>query len=216
MLGSLGGLLGSMVATRVTRRVGSGRASTALLVCAGPPALLIPLARPGLLVGLAVLGLLLVGVFVVAGNVVRSAWRQRYVPRALMGRVVTASQVVNFGTMPLAGLAAGWLGGQIGVRPTIALMAAIHAVACASILASPLRPLRELPASTFNDGFLPAAVEPSSRLGSAQPGRAQGPEPGDGAARQAHAGVLTVRMRGRPQDAERCQQPAADLGVGLE
>ncbi len=158
MLGSTGGLLGSVVATRVTRRIGSGRASTALFVCAGPPALLIPLARPGLGVGLAVTGLLLVGVFVVAGNVVRSAWRQRYVPRELMGRVVTASQVVNYGTMPLAGLAAGWLGGQIGVRATIALMAAIHAVACCSILASPLRPLRELPST-------PSRRPPTARRG---------------------------------------------------
>jgi MFS family permease len=145
MLGSVGGLLGSVVATRVTRRLGSGRASTVLFVCAGPPALLIPLAGPGLLVGVAVAGLLLVGVFVVAGNVVRAAWRQRYVPHELMGRVVTASQVVNYGTMPLAGLTAGWLGGQLGVRPTIALMAAVHAGACASILASPLRGQRDLP-----------------------------------------------------------------------
>ena len=51
----------------------------------------------------------------VGGNVVRSAWRQRYVPSELMGRVVTTSQVVNFGTMPLAGLLAGWLGAQVGV-----------------------------------------------------------------------------------------------------
>ena len=146
MVGSAGGLLGSIVAGRLVRRLGTGRTSNLLLACGGPPALLIPLAGPGWPVGVLVLGLFLVGVCVVGGNVVRSAWRQRYVPPELMGRVVTTSQVVNFGTMPLAGLLAGWLGTQVGVRPTIALMAAIHTAACLSILVSPFRGLRDLPA----------------------------------------------------------------------
>ncbi len=145
-VGSVGGLLGSLVATRLARRLGSGRASTVLLLCGGPPALLVPLARPGWRVGVLVLGLTLVGVCVVAGNVVRSAWRQRYVPRELMGRVVTTMQMVNFGTMPVAGVLAGWMGSHVGVRATIAIMAAVHAGACLSILASPFRGLRELPA----------------------------------------------------------------------
>ena len=145
MIGSAGGLLGSLVATRLARSLGTGRASTVLLVCGGPPALLIPLAGPGWKVCVVVLGLVLVGVCVVAGNVVRSAWRQRYVPRELMGRAVTATQVVNYGTMPLAGVVAGWMGSHEGVRSTIAVMAAIHAVACLSILVSPLSSLRDLP-----------------------------------------------------------------------
>jgi MFS family permease len=145
MLGSSGGLLGSLVATRLVRRFGSGRASTVLLVCGGPPALLLPLAEPGWRVGAVVLGLMLVGICVVAGNVVRSAWRQRYVPRELMGRAITASQMVNFGTMPIAGVLAGWMGSHVGVRATIAVMGAIHATACLSILVSPFRGLRELP-----------------------------------------------------------------------
>jgi predicted MFS family arabinose efflux permease len=145
MLGSSGGLIGSLVAIRLSRWLGSGRASTALLLCGGPPALLLPLAGRGWRVGLAVVALVLVGVCVVAGNVVRSAWRQRYIPSELMGRAVTAAQVVNYGTMPVAGVLAGWLGGTIGVRTTIALMAAVHAGACLSILASPFRALRYLP-----------------------------------------------------------------------
>lgn len=145
MLGSSGGLVGAAIATRVARRWGTGRASNVLLVCGGPPALLIPLADHTWRLGLAVVGAFLVGVCVVAGNVIRGAWRQRYVPRELMGRVVTASQVVNFGTMPLAGVLAGWMGGHLGVRTTIAVMAGVHVLACLSILASPFRGRRELP-----------------------------------------------------------------------
>ena len=54
---------------------------------------------------------------VVAGNALRGAWRQRYVPAELMARVTTSSQVINFGTMPFAALVAGALGDAVGVRP---------------------------------------------------------------------------------------------------
>ena len=143
--GSIGGFLGAAVATRVSARLGSARALVWLQVLAGPTALLLPLATRGAGLALFVLGQLLVGTAVVAGNVIRGAWRNRYVPETMVARQVTTAQVVNLGTMPLAGLAAGWLGTAVGLRPTIALMAAIHAVACLAMLWGPLRGLRDLP-----------------------------------------------------------------------
>jgi hypothetical protein len=53
--------------------------------------------------------------------------------------------VVNFGTMPLAGVAAGWLGATFGLRTGIAVLAAVHAAASVAILVSPVRRLRDLP-----------------------------------------------------------------------
>lgn len=100
-------------------------------------------------------GVLLVGIGVVAGNVIRGAWRNRYLPPALLARQVTTTQVVNFGTMPLAGLAAGWMGSALGLRPTIAIMAGAHALACLAMFWSPIRGLRELPE--------PAGAQPSGR-----------------------------------------------------
>jgi len=47
--------------------------------------------------------------------------------------------------MPIAGIAAGAMGSTLGLRPTIAVMAAIHVVACVSMFWSPLRGLREMP-----------------------------------------------------------------------
>ena len=86
------------------------------MLLGGPPALLVALGEPGWRTGLVPLGLFAVGVFVVAGNVIRGAWRQRYVPAELLARVVTTSQVVVYSAMPLAGLTAGWLGTTIGIR----------------------------------------------------------------------------------------------------
>lgn len=145
MLGSCGGLFGAALATRLARRIGTGRASTALLLVSGPCSLLVGLPMRADDVFVTVLGLVLVGAAVVGGNVVRGAWRQRYVPAHLMGRVVATSQMANFGTMPIAGLVAGLLGTHIGVRPTIFLMAAINAVACCSFLFTRLGRARELP-----------------------------------------------------------------------
>jgi predicted MFS family arabinose efflux permease len=144
-VGSSGGLVGALFATRVSRRIGSGYASTVLLLGAGVPSLLVPLATPGAGVALVALGMFLAGMFVVAGNVVRGAWRQRYVPARLMGRVITTTQLVNFGTMPVAGVLAGWLGTQLGVRATIAVMAVVILGASLLVLVSPLRGLRDLP-----------------------------------------------------------------------
>ena len=143
--GSSGGLLGAIVATPVSRRIGSGHASTVCMLGAGFPCLLVPLAGPGLDVVLVPLGLFLAGMFVVAGNVIRGAWRQRYVPMRLMGRVVTTTQLVNFGTMPVGGLLAGGLGATIGVRGTIGVMAVVILAASLVFLLSPLRGLRDLP-----------------------------------------------------------------------
>lgn len=144
-VGSSGGLLGAIVATRVSRRIGSGHASTLFMLGAGFPCLLVPLAGPGAGVVLVPLGLFLAGMFVVAGNVVRGAWRQRYVPMHLMGRVVTTTQLVNFGTMPIGGLLAGGLGATLGVRETLGVMAVVILAASLLFLLSPLRGLRDLP-----------------------------------------------------------------------
>ena len=60
-------------------------------------------------------------------------------------------QVVNFGTMPVAGLLAGWLGTTIGVRETIAIMGAIHVAGTLLILLSPFRGLRDLPSPAASE-----------------------------------------------------------------
>lgn len=144
-LAGAGGVVGAVVAPFLSARLGSGRASTVLLVVSGPTALLVGAGLPGWGAAISGAGGFLVGLCVVSGNVVRNAWRLRYVPAGLRGRVMTVMQVVNFGTMPVAGVVAGWLGGVLGVRETILLMAAVHCLAAWSVLVSPLARLRELP-----------------------------------------------------------------------
>ncbi|NHA69690.1 MFS transporter [Phycicoccus sp. CMS6Z-2] len=144
-LGSAGGLVGSLVAARLAARSGNARALRWLQLLAGPAALLVPAAGPGAAAFLVPLGVALVGVGVVGANVVRSAFRQRYVPEHLLGRTSSASAVLVFGTMPLAGLVAGGLGGTLGLRPTILVMAALQLLTSLLVLVGPFRRGRDLP-----------------------------------------------------------------------
>ena len=144
-IGSIGGFLGAAVAPRVSTRLGSARGLLWLQLLAGPPALLMVLAGPGPSVAWLLVGSVLVGLGVVAGNVIRGAWRNNYVPHSMLARQMTTAQMINFGTMPLAALVAGWLGTSIGVRETITVMAGIHALACASLWWGPLRGRRDMP-----------------------------------------------------------------------
>ena len=144
-VGAVGGLLGATVATRTTAWLGNAGALRWLQVLGGPPAVLIGLARPGLGAALVGLGSVLVGMGVVGANVVRRSFTMRYVPADLLGRTTATSAVLNFGTMPLAGLVAGGLGTWIGVRETILLMATLHAVCSLAVFVGPFRSGRELP-----------------------------------------------------------------------
>ena len=147
MLGSVGGLLGATVATPLARSLGTGRASTVLFLVAGPSALLIGLPTRRGEIAVSVLGLALVGAAVIGGNVIRGAWRQRYVPAHLMGRVLTTMQFVNYGTMPAAGLTAGWMGGHVGIRATVLIMAGVHAATCVAAAFTRFGRSRVLPAA---------------------------------------------------------------------
>lgn len=142
----VGGLLGAVLAPRLARTLGSSRAMLWTGYTAGVASLLVPLAGPGWALAWPVVGLLLVAVGTVIGNVVRGAWRQRYVPQQVIGRAVTAFQLVNLGTMPLAGVLAGWLGTVVGVRPTIAVLAGVHCLAELTLLFSPFARMVDLPA----------------------------------------------------------------------
>lgn len=97
---ALGGVLGAVVAGPVSLRFGTARG---MLVCqfgAAPFALLIPLATPRPGVVLVALGGLGVEVGLVAGNDIKTAFRQTHVPRHLLGRVVVSMQAFNYGAIP--------------------------------------------------------------------------------------------------------------------
>lgn len=142
---SCGGVLGAAVATPLARRFGTART---VLICnlgASPFGLLIPLTDRGPRLALLVIGGLVIGIGVVAGNVVKGVFRQRYTPPHLLGRVMVSMQFLNFGAIPLGALMAGSLAAALGVRPAIWIMTSGLALTGVILLAEPIRGRRDLP-----------------------------------------------------------------------
>lgn len=128
-----GGVLGSTLATRLGRLVGTGTLLVAM-------ALVIAAAWLGFGVNSSawVAAALLV-VNSTAGmvfNVVGVSLRQRMVPDPLMGRVVAAYRTLGYGAIPLGALLGGVLGRTFGLRAPYLLGGALIAVA--ALLALPV------------------------------------------------------------------------------
>jgi MFS family permease len=142
-LGASGGVLGAAFAGRLGARLGTARAFLLCELFAAPMLLLGPLSSPGwglLLSAVAIFGLC---AGVVCSNVLTTTFRQRYCPPELFGRISSSASIVNYGTIPLAGVLGGVLGETIGVRPTL-WVAAVLLIAALPILA-PFRKLRDFP-----------------------------------------------------------------------
>jgi len=152
-VGSVGSLLGAVVATPAQRRLGLGRAMTGAYLFACLPALLIPLAGPGssLAVPLLTGTYFLVGIGVASSQVYVYALRQAITPDRLLGRMNSAYRFFVTGMLPLGALIGGALGGQIGLRMTLVVGGVCVVLALVWIAASPIPRLADLPSAEEDD-----------------------------------------------------------------
>ena len=144
---SVGGVLGSLLTGRISRRIGVGPAFVLGSVLFPAPLVLVPLAGGPEWRILAFLfaSEFLSGLGVMVLDITGQAIKTAVVPDRLRARVAGAYMVVNYGVRPLGALAGGALGTWIGLRPTlwIATTAAIAGVLW--LLPSPVTKMRELP-----------------------------------------------------------------------
>ncbi|MFE9423476.1 MFS transporter [Kitasatospora sp. NPDC006697] len=141
----LGGILGAAVARRVGTALGTARAMLLFQLVLPTLVLLIPLTAPGLGTVCYLVGGMAVSAGVVAGNVLRATFNQRYVPADLLGRISATTAVVVYGTMPLGALLAGVLGQTLGLEPAMWVSCAGVPLAALALLLSPVRRQRDLP-----------------------------------------------------------------------
>ena len=147
--GAIGGLVGSVVTGRVSRRFGVGPTFMVGSILFPAPLVLVPLAggpRP------VVLGMLFLAEFgsgfgVMMLDISAGSIFQAVVPDRLRTRFSGAYMVVNYGVRPIGGLIGGALGSTVGLRPTL-WVATVGAIAGAFFLFwSPVPQLRLLPES---------------------------------------------------------------------
>src|SRR5579859_4577987 len=141
-LGSLAGLAGAVLASRVGRRIGIGRTLMISTIVSGVAGLSIAMVRPGdftLPALVAAQCLLMLGVPVY--NINQLTLRQSITPAGVRGRVNATNRCLVWGTMPLGSLLGGVLGEAIGLQTTIAVAAAGMVLAAAWIAMSEVRGL---------------------------------------------------------------------------
>ncbi|HEY8643389.1 MAG TPA: MFS transporter [Candidatus Dormibacteraeota bacterium] len=146
-IGSIGGLVGSVVAGRLGRRIGVGPAYLAGCVIFTAPLVLTPLAGgPQALI----MAMLLAagfgagfGVMVLDINV--GAIFAALIPNRLRSRVSGAYTVVNYGVRPIGSVLGGVVASAIGVRQTLFIVTIAAMGGVLFLLPSPLRRMRDLP-----------------------------------------------------------------------
>ena len=148
-LAAVGGLVGAVATSRVVAVVGEGRTIPLSALVGGLAAFSTPAAAllPGGLAAATMVaaGSVVVWLTVVVYNVTQVSFRQRLCPPALLGRMNASVRFLVWGSMPLGGLAGGFLGSAIGVVPTLWAAAAVQLCAALPVLLSPLLRMRDLP-----------------------------------------------------------------------
>jgi MFS family permease len=145
--GAVGAVFGAVVAPRVAARLGLGRtiALGGFGMCAAPFALVLAAGPRPVVLGVLVLGQVVCGIAVMLFDVNLNAVLALSVPHRLRGRSAGAMRLLAYGPRPLGAVTGGFLGGAIGLGPTL-WAAALGGVAGALVVWwSPVRRLTALP-----------------------------------------------------------------------
>ena len=152
--GAVGGLIGSVITGRISRRVGVGRAFVIGSFLFPVPLLLVPLAGGPKPVVLALLFLAEFGsgLGVMILDISAASIFQALVPDRLRARFSGAYMFVNYGVRPLGALVGGALGSALGLRTTLWIGAAGAIAGGLFLLRSPVPHLRRLPEAAEESG----------------------------------------------------------------
>ena len=136
--GSIGGTIGAATAPWLARRLTPGRLIPLAVLVSWITFLGNPLAGTVASRGLAITILIATEIVtmmaVMAYNITQVSIRQRLCPKPLLGRMNASIRFVVWGVMPIGALLSGWLGGRIGVLPTMWLAAIGGVVALLPVL----------------------------------------------------------------------------------
>lgn len=131
----VGSIMGAAAADRVIRLMGLGRTMMLGLATMGVGMALLVFSQFGAVaLGFAVA--MFVGIGLV--NVPIATIRQIYTPPAMLGRVITASRAMSWGTLPIGALAGGLLATQIDYTTTVRLTPLVLLAVSAWMFTTPL------------------------------------------------------------------------------
>ena len=147
-VGSLGFPLGATFAGRAARRWGVGPTIVWGAGVSDAAVLLVPLAggAPAAAAAILIAAQMLATLAGPMTAINQLSLRQAITPAHILGRVNATMRVISLAAAPLGALLAGGLGGQLGLRPTLAIGALGLQLGFLVLLLSPLRTMRANPA----------------------------------------------------------------------
>jgi MFS family permease len=148
---SIGGLVGGVLAGKISERVGSARLIWLSQTVAGPFGLLTAAAFSGWGVALVAIAMFAFSIASVIYNSAQVSYRQAICPRPLLGRMNASVRFLVWGTLPLGGITGGALGTWIGLRPTVLVCALGMWSAALWVIFSPLFGMRDVPLPQLDD-----------------------------------------------------------------
>jgi MFS family permease len=145
--GAVGGVSGAVLAGRIGRRIGLGRAFTLGVVLFPAPLILVPVVTGSLAVVLAMLFTMefLAGLGVMILDINVGAFMQARTPDRIRGRAMGAFRFINYGIRPVGALLGGVLGDAIGVRETLFVVTIAALTGVLWLVGSPIIGLRDMP-----------------------------------------------------------------------
>jgi MFS family permease len=145
--GAVGGIVGAVVASRVGRLLGLGRAFMLGMVLFPAPLLLVPLADgpQSLVLAMLFAAEFLSGLGVMILDINVGALMLAFTPHRLLSRATGTFRFVNYGVRPLGALLGGALGSAIGLRPTLFIATGCALAGVLWLLPSQVPGVRDLP-----------------------------------------------------------------------
>ncbi|MGH2511345.1 MAG: MFS transporter, partial [Candidatus Limnocylindrales bacterium] len=146
-LGSVGTLIGALLASRIAARIGVGRATVGSIGLGGPAGLLIAIAPHSAPIPFLVASAALGGFTGLVYNINQVSFRQAITPERIQGRMNATMRFLVWGTIPIGSLIGGVLATVLGLTTTIWISAILSCLPFLFVLFSPMRTLRTMPTS---------------------------------------------------------------------
>ena len=145
--GGIGALIGSVLASPVRARLGTGTTIIVSLLLFGLFGLTVPLAVlfPTYALPLIVAAECLQWSTLLVYDINALSLRQSITPHHLLGRVNSSARFIVLGFQPIGSLLGGFLGAWIGLPTTLVVGAVIMLVAFVPLMASPVPGIRNMP-----------------------------------------------------------------------
>lgn len=144
-IGSVGALIGSLIAPRIAKRFGMGPAIVWSIGVGSLGGILVPLASGPWILVLAFLAIaqFIQAVGVLVYNVNQVSMRQQITPERLLGRMTASMRFIIYGVIPLGSLVGGVLGEWYGLWPILVIASLGRLIGFLPLFFSPLVTFQE-------------------------------------------------------------------------